>query len=78
MTLSTQDEPDAEEAVEQLRKALARHGVTLPSLDVDKGTYSHLTPRPLIELGRCNVATAQRLAAALNGEGQCAEKGAAR
>ena len=67
------DEPDAEETVRQLRDALARHNIKLPSLDVDNRAYSHLAPRPLIELGRCNIETAQRLAAALRGDVQATE-----
>jgi hypothetical protein len=46
---------DAEEAVTELRAALERAGIRLP--------------RPLVELGRCTVETARRLAAALPEEG---------
>ncbi|WP_327415128.1 hypothetical protein [Streptomyces sp. NBC_01233] len=60
--------PDREaiEALTQLRAALAAHGITLPSLDLHLPSYagSYRTP-PLISLGNCNTATAQRLAAAL-------------
>ncbi|MGW4434764.1 hypothetical protein ACWELO_03105 [Streptomyces sp. NPDC004596] len=55
--------------VENLRAALALHGITLPSLREElaslAGTY---TPRAgLVALGNCNTATAQALAAALRG-----------
>lgn len=54
------------EALAQLRAALAERGITLPSLDLHLASYagSYSTP-PLISLGNCNAATAQRLAAAL-------------
>ncbi|MFD9728560.1 hypothetical protein [Streptomyces sp. NPDC059072] len=57
---------EATEALEALRSALARHGITLPSLDLHLLSYAgrYATP-PLITLGNCNAATAQRLAAAL-------------
>ncbi|MEU5099882.1 hypothetical protein [Streptomyces sp. NPDC020996] len=53
--------------VENLRTALALHGITLPSLRVDlpsfAGTYS--PPAGLVALGNCNTATAHALATAL-------------
>ncbi|MGW1872890.1 hypothetical protein [Streptomyces sp. NPDC001975] len=53
--------------VEDLRTALAEHGITLPSLRVDlpsfAGTYT--PPAGLVTLGNCNTATARALAAAL-------------
>ncbi|MEV5142877.1 hypothetical protein AB0L14_00185 [Streptomyces sp. NPDC052727] len=53
--------------VEDLRAALALHGITLPSLRVDlpsfAGTYT--PPAGLVTLGNCNTATARALAAAL-------------
>lgn len=53
--------------VEDLRSALALHGITLPSLRVDlpgfAGTYA--PPAGLVTLGNCNTATARALAAAL-------------
>ncbi|MFE2329800.1 hypothetical protein ACFXD5_38875 [Streptomyces sp. NPDC059385] len=57
---------EAQEALDALRTALARHGITLPSLDLHLLSYAgrYATP-PLITLGNCNAATAQRLAAAL-------------
>ncbi|MEV6478903.1 hypothetical protein [Streptomyces sp. NPDC051576] len=45
--------------VEELREALALHGITLPSLGVDILTAG------LVALGNCNTATVRELAAAL-------------
>ncbi|MBT2396445.1 hypothetical protein [Streptomyces sp. ISL-100] len=55
------------EAVQDLKQALAGLGITLPSLGIDLAScaVTTLTPRPLVELGRCNLATARRLTAAL-------------
>ncbi|NXY97005.1 hypothetical protein HYE82_22005 [Streptomyces sp. BR123] len=56
----------AEEVVAQLKEALGGVGVVFPSLGVDivsaAGTYG----LPLVELGRCNLDTALRLAAVLH------------
>ncbi|MEU6211755.1 hypothetical protein ABZ891_17815 [Streptomyces sp. NPDC047023] len=54
------------EALTALRTALAAHGITLPSLDLHLPSYAgrHGSP-PLITLGNCSAATAQRIAAAL-------------
>ncbi|MGA5405912.1 hypothetical protein ACPCSC_01430 [Streptomyces lavendulocolor] len=60
---------DAEEAVTELRAALERAGIRLPSLGLDPVTCAAEVPRPLVELGRCTVETARRLAAALPEEG---------
>ncbi|MEU0159275.1 hypothetical protein ABZ154_10645 [Streptomyces sp. NPDC006261] len=51
----------AEDAVAQLREGLAGLGVTLPSLRVDPVSCAGNEPAPLIDLGRCNIATAVRL-----------------
>ncbi|GLF97145.1 hypothetical protein [Streptomyces yaizuensis] len=56
---------EAEEIVDELRKALAVMGVTLPSLRVDPVSLATDARHPLIDLGRCNLDTAARLAAAL-------------
>ncbi|MFJ6480893.1 MULTISPECIES: hypothetical protein [unclassified Streptomyces] len=54
------------EALTALRTALAAHGITLPSLDLDLLSYAgRYDSPPLITLGNCNAATAQRLADAL-------------
>ncbi|MFJ8697396.1 hypothetical protein, partial [Streptomyces roseolilacinus] len=56
-----------EEAVARLRGELLKIGVVLPSLRVDPVTVASEAPYPLVELGRCNLDTAVRLAAALEG-----------
>ncbi|MCX4908807.1 hypothetical protein [Streptomyces sp. NBC_00878] len=55
----------AEETVKELRAALATAGITLPSLGIDPASLAREVPRPLVELGRCSVETAARLAAVL-------------
>lgn len=56
------------EAVDELRQALAGVGLTFPSLDVDLISCTQRDyPRPLVELGRCNLDTARRLSAVLRG-----------
>ncbi|MFJ9541684.1 hypothetical protein ACIRPX_31115 [Streptomyces sp. NPDC101225] len=57
-----------EEVVETLRSALAGVGVVLPSLTVDPVTGASDEPFPLVDLGRCNIRTAERLASVLRGE----------
>nr|WP_129843980.1 hypothetical protein [Streptomyces sp. RFCAC02] len=52
---------DVEQATDELRDALALHGLTFPSLGVDPVTYAGLYPLPLVELGRCPVHVAVRL-----------------
>lgn len=57
--------------VEELREALAAHGITLPSLRVDLPSFAG-TARPpggLVTLGNCNIATVRKLAGALRGSG---------
>ncbi|MWA11936.1 hypothetical protein [Streptomyces sp. BA2] len=56
-----------EEAVRQLRAGLEGAGVTLPSLRMDPLTAAAEGALPLVELGRCNLDTALRLAAVLEG-----------
>ncbi|MEU5921232.1 hypothetical protein ACWEPZ_09535 [Streptomyces sp. NPDC004288] len=55
----------AQDAVAELREALARAGITLPSLGLDVVTLAAEPPRPLVELGCCTVETARLLAAAV-------------
>ncbi|MFE1547545.1 hypothetical protein [Streptomyces sp. NPDC058718] len=55
----------AQEAVTELREALARAGITLPSLGLDVVTLAAHPPRPLVELGCCTAETARLIAAAL-------------
>ncbi|MEU1850168.1 hypothetical protein ABZ499_13060 [Streptomyces sp. NPDC019990] len=56
---------EAEDAVKELRAELAKAGITLPSLGLDPVSLAREAPCPLVELGRCSVETARRLAAAL-------------
>ncbi|MER5399519.1 hypothetical protein [Streptomyces sp. NPDC002599] len=51
--------------MQDLRTALARAGIILPSLRVDPASVARDTPCPLIVLGGCSVEVAARLAAAL-------------
>ncbi|MEU8686983.1 ATP-binding protein [Streptomyces sp. NPDC048665] len=55
--------------VDDLRAALSRHGITLPSLRVDLPSFAgaYRPPAGLVALGNCNAAMARRLAAALRG-----------
>ncbi|MER6165329.1 hypothetical protein [Streptomyces violaceorubidus] len=55
----------AEDTVKELRAALAEAGITLPSLGLDPVSLAREAPCPLVELGRCSVETARRLAAVL-------------
>ncbi|MEV3855337.1 hypothetical protein AB0J38_13535 [Streptomyces sp. NPDC050095] len=52
---------------DELRTALGDAGMTLPSLAVDLIAYVRETPLPLLELGRCDLATARLLTKALRG-----------
>ncbi|MFD7321218.1 hypothetical protein ACFV9D_09010 [Streptomyces sp. NPDC059875] len=54
---------EASQVVTELREALVRAGIVLPSLGLDAVTLASDSPRPLIELGRCTAETARRLAA---------------
>ncbi|MGW7441344.1 hypothetical protein [Streptomyces sp. NPDC054849] len=56
----------AEEAVRQLKDALTGVGVVFPSLDVDGVSAAGTYGLPLVDLGRCNLDTALRLAAVLH------------
>lgn len=56
---------DAERARDELGDALGAVGVKLPSLSLDAASCAGTAPRVLVDLGRCNVATARALAAAL-------------
>ncbi|MEV7390599.1 MULTISPECIES: hypothetical protein [unclassified Streptomyces] len=57
-----------EEVVESLRLALRGAGVVLPSLCVDPVTGASDEHFALVELGRCNVRVAERLASVVRGE----------
>ncbi|MER6715677.1 MULTISPECIES: hypothetical protein [unclassified Streptomyces] len=56
---------EAEDAVKELRAELAKAGIILPSLGLDPVSLAREAPCPLVELGRCTVETARRLAAVL-------------
>ncbi|GGX25727.1 hypothetical protein GCM10010297_53700 [Streptomyces malachitofuscus] len=51
--------------VKELRAALAKAGISLPSLGLDPVSLAREAPCPLVELGRCSVATARLIAAVL-------------
>ncbi|WAL95410.1 hypothetical protein NOO62_13455 [Streptomyces sp. Je 1-369] len=55
----------AEDTVKELRAALARVGITLPSLRMDPSSLAREIPCPRIELGGCSVDATARLAAVL-------------
>ncbi|MDG9692616.1 hypothetical protein ACH4NS_23985 [Streptomyces mutabilis] len=57
-----------EEVVESLRQALVDAGIVLPSLCVDPVTGASEEPFALVDLGRCNVRVAERLASVVRGE----------
>ncbi|MDT6981899.1 hypothetical protein QNO04_00395 [Streptomyces lusitanus] len=56
---------EAEEVVKELRAALAKAGISLPSLGMDPVSLAREAPCPLIEPGRCPVGTARRITAAV-------------
>ncbi|MEU5019654.1 hypothetical protein AB0G60_19890 [Streptomyces angustmyceticus] len=51
----------AEGVMAELHAALQEVGITLPSLCVDPVSCASSVMAPLVELGRCNLDTAQRL-----------------
>ncbi|NEA67110.1 hypothetical protein G3I56_32100 [Streptomyces sp. SID12488] len=65
-----------EEIVARLRAALKGVGVALPSLGVDPVSGASSEPFALVALGRCNVRTATRLAAVLEGVAAGGDEGA--
>ncbi|QKW10864.1 hypothetical protein HUT18_13810 [Streptomyces sp. NA04227] len=59
---------DATLIAEELREALAAHGIVLPSLGVDLVTFASTSPEHragLVTLGRCNLGTARALTTVL-------------
>lgn len=56
---------EAEEVVKELRALLAKAGITLPSLGLDPVSLAREAPCPLVDLGRCSVDTARRIAATM-------------
>ncbi|MFF2926072.1 hypothetical protein ACFVTP_27345 [Streptomyces celluloflavus] len=73
---ATEKARDAERARDELRNALKAAGVKLPSLGLDVASCSGPAPLALIDLGRCNVATARALAAVLRPTGDARRQGA--
>ncbi len=72
----------AEAAATELGSVLRALGITLPSLGIDPVSLASSSMAPLVELGRCNLATAHRLAEVLatcvpGGPGSGAPGGAA-
>lgn len=55
----------ATKGAEELRAALASHGIKLPLLRLDPMTNTAGFPCPLVSLGSCNLETARKLTAAL-------------
>lgn len=56
---------EAEDTLNELRTALEKAGITLPSLRLDPASLAREAPCPLVELGRCSMETARRLAAVI-------------
>jgi hypothetical protein len=56
---------EAEVTVKELRAALKRAGITLPSLRIDPASSAREAPCPRVELGGCSMEVAARLVAAL-------------
>ncbi|MFB6436059.1 hypothetical protein ACFCVY_04640 [Streptomyces sp. NPDC056411] len=56
---------EAEEVAAELHTAFQEVGITLPSIGVDAVSCASGYLAPLVELGRCNLDTARRLAGVL-------------
>jgi hypothetical protein len=58
---------DVPRCAEELRAALALHGLTFPSLGVELLSYAgtYAPPAGLVALGNCNTVTARALTAVL-------------
>ncbi|MFC5957956.1 hypothetical protein ACFP51_26865 [Streptomyces pratens] len=56
---------EAEGVVKELRELLVKAGIALPSLGLDPVSLAREAPCPLVDLGRCSVETARRLAAVM-------------
>jgi hypothetical protein len=69
-----EDDETAEELAEELRLALAVHGIKLPSLGVDPAPSWGVCPYPLVALGNCNLATARQLVGVLTAAAPRAEE----
>ncbi|MGW1886441.1 hypothetical protein [Streptomyces sp. NPDC001970] len=60
--MTNDDITEAQLVCNELHAALEAAGITLPSLTIDVASAV-----PLVALGRCNVATARRLAEVVRG-----------
>lgn len=65
----------AEGVTAELDHALRAVGITLPSLGVDPVSCASGHMAPLVELGRCNLDTARRLAGVLADHARTAAPG---
>ncbi|MEU9601212.1 hypothetical protein AB0E06_30925 [Streptomyces sp. NPDC048109] len=68
MTQPPRPQDDMTRCLEELRTALALHGICLPSLGLDLPTFAgtYAPPAGLVSLGNCNAATARALTAVLH------------
>ncbi|MFJ2739275.1 hypothetical protein ACIO3O_06360 [Streptomyces sp. NPDC087440] len=64
----------AEETIRTLREALIAAGLNLPSLGLDSASCARDVPAPLVDLGRCDVETARRLAEVIGAGGPSGER----
>ncbi|MFF1439947.1 hypothetical protein [Streptomyces sp. NPDC058295] len=51
------------------KRCCLEEAIILPSLRIDPVSGAHGDPHALVDLGRCNLGVASRLAAALRGAG---------
>ncbi|OIK24758.1 hypothetical protein [Streptomyces malaysiense] len=58
---------EADDVVRELREALGKAGVVLPSLRIDLASIAREKPCPHVELGGCSVDVARRLARVVAG-----------
>lgn len=56
---------EADQAMEELRSSLRAVGIILPSLRVDPVSCSCDDPKPLVDLGSCNLSTVRWLTCVL-------------
>ncbi|MDK1472449.1 hypothetical protein QNO07_03250 [Streptomyces sp. 549] len=56
---------EAEQAVEELKSSLRSVGIVLPSLRVDPVSCARDEPKPLVDLGSCNLSTVRWLTCVL-------------
>ncbi|WP_016905273.1 hypothetical protein [Streptomyces xiaopingdaonensis] len=68
MTTTLRKLREADDVYRRLLVALADADVLLPSLRVDLSSCADELIAPLLDLGRCNLPTAERLIAALTSD----------